>query len=277
MSNLIKGYNTYHTKPFIIDANKSEIAMQIDEKARLYQEQLLAREGLGEPDEQGFVSGLMVSEVTVQEDDRYAEYVTDIEIAHEAALILNEAYDEASCIVEEAIKQSEQVKNESRQEGIEIGKQEGLEAAAEEIEQLKEQLRKEQEEFKNQLQKEQEEVYSNLEPRFADVVCDLVERLTGVVMDQNKDIIMYLINNAMKDIDNAHSFVIYLSENDYPYVQENKDKIYGCLNPNISIELYQDAKLSKNQCKIETENGLVDLSLNLQLQQLKDALKLLNA
>ena len=277
MSNLIKGYNTFNSKPFIIDANKSEIVMQIDEKARLYHEQMLAREGQGEPDEQGFVSGLMVSEVAVQEDERYAEYITDIEIAHEAAIILNEAYDEANAIVDKAIQQSNQIKEESRQEGIELGRQEGLAAAAAEIEQLKEQLLQEQEEYKNQLIREQEEVYSGLEPRFAEVVCDLVERLTGVVVKQNKDIIMYLINNAMKDIDNAHSFVIYLSEDDYPYVEENKDKIYGVMNPNISVELYQDAKLSKNQCKIETENGLVDLSLNLQLQQLQDALKLLNA
>ena len=77
--------------------------MQLDEKARLHQKQLLGKEGWGEPDEQGFVSRLMVSEVTVQEEEQYAEYVTDIEVAHEAALIVNEAYDKAEFIVEEAV------------------------------------------------------------------------------------------------------------------------------------------------------------------------------
>jgi flagellar assembly protein FliH len=88
---------------------------------------------------------------------------------------------------------------------------------------------------------------------------------------------MYLINNAMRGIDNSHSFVISLSEGDYAYVNGHKEEIYGYLNPGVEISLFQDAALQKNQCKIETDNGLVDLSLDVQLSQLIKSLMLLNA
>ena len=88
---------------------------------------------------------------------------------------------------------------------------------------------------------------------------------------------MYLINNAMQELDNAHCFVIYLSEEDYLYVDKHKEEIYGYLNPNVKVELFQDNKLQQNQCKIETENGLADISLDVQLSQMKEALMMLNA
>ena len=55
----------------------------------------------------------------------------------------------------------------------------------------------------------------------------------------------------------------------------NKDNIYGALNPGIKLEIFEDSKLSKMQCLIETDNGIVDLSLDVQLGNLKKALKMM--
>ena len=41
------------------------------------------------------------------------------------------------------------------------------------------------------------------------------------------------------------------------------------------IELFEDAKLSRYQCSIETDNGMIDLSLDVQMDNLITALKLM--
>ena len=84
-----------------------------------------------------------------------------------------------------------------------------------------------------------------------------------------------MINVAMHDLDNSKHFVVKVSGDDYEDIAERKEEIYGALNPNIDIEIFEDAKLLPMQCLIETDNGIVDISLDVQLDNLKKALKLM--
>ena len=79
----------------------------------------------------------------------------------------------------------------------------------------------------------------------------------------------------MHDLDNSKHFVIKVSEADYEELLERKAEIYGALNPAIHMEIFEDAKLSAMQCLIETDNGIVDISLDVQLDNLITALKLM--
>lgn len=286
LSNLIKGYSTQNSGPFIIDADKSEIAIKINEQVMQEYEQFAES-----TDSSGFVSGLSAAELTAEELEHRkdvlqdssnelsdsSELEEDIELAHQAALVVEEAYEEAKEIRAKALAEAEDIKAQSRLIGKEEGYQQGLADAAAEIACMKEQLMQEQEQFKAELLAEQDACLEKLEPRFADVLCQLLTRLTGVVVKGHREVILYLINNAMRGIENSHSFVISLSEADFEYVNKHKKEIYGYLNPGVKIELFQDSKLTKNQCKIETDSGLVDLSLDVQISQLIKSLMLLNS
>lgn len=286
LSNLIKGYSTQNSGPFIIDADKSEIAIKINEQVMQEYEQFAES-----TDSSGFVSGLSAAELTAEELEHRkdalqdssnelsdsSELEEDVELAHQAALVVEEAYEEAKEIRAKALAEAEDIKAQSRLIGKEEGYQQGLADAAAEIACMKEQLMQEQEQFKAELLAEQDACLEKLEPRFADVLCQLLTRLTGVVVKGHREVILYLINNAMRGIENSHSFVISLSEADFEYVNKHKKEIYGYLNPGVKIELFQDSKLTKNQCKIETDSGLVDLSLDVQISQLIKSLMLLNS
>ena len=47
-------------------------------------------------------------------------------------------------------------------------------------------------------------------------------------------------------------------------------------SPSSSIEIVEDNTLSKNECLIETENGVFDCGLGTQLAELKQKLMLLS-
>ena len=293
MSNLIKAYNTKQLEPLVIDSEQNEAVLRITEMVEQQHPSGRKSTGFDEPDEFGFAKGLFTTELTEEEraalsDEDRAVYEamesseefnwdSDIEDAHEAALIVEEAYQEAEQIRNDAQALAEDMKAQGFAQGKEDGYQQGLLDAAEEIAKQKEELEQQFNERQLKLEQEFEENLAALEPKFVEVLCNLLERLTGVVVTGHKDIMLYLINNAMRDMENSHSFVVSVSEQDFEYVNKNKENIYGYLNPSVSIELFQDAKLTKNQCRIETESGLVDLSLDVQMSQLIKSLMLLNA
>ncbi len=193
----------------------------------------------------------------------------------EAEDIVNRAHDEAEQTRAEAYENAIQIKENANQEGYEAGYREGMEKAQaeislqkEELDQLKQSLLDENEEFRNSLVKETEH-------KMVDILCGLVQSVTGVVVEDQRDVLLFMINKAMQNQDDSKHYIIKLSKEDYSQINDKKMDIYGAFNPNIDIELFEDAKLEKSQCIIEMDHGILDLSLDVQMDNLITALKLM--
>ena len=193
----------------------------------------------------------------------------------EAEDIVNRAHDEAEQTRAEAYENAIQIKENANQEGYEAGYREGMEKAQaeislqkEELDQLKQSLLDENEEFRNNLVKETEH-------KMVDILCGLVQSVTGVVVEDQRDVLLFMINKAMQNQDDSKHYIIKLSKEDYSQINDKKMDIYGAFNPNIDIELFEDAKLEKSQCIIEMDHGILDLSLDVQMDNLITALKLM--
>ena len=131
------------------------------------------------------------------------------------------------------------------------------------------------EEQKKLLEEEYQKNAKLLEPQFADLTMKLVEKLTGVVAEDKKDLILYLISKTLKPIRGPKQFLIRVSEEDAPVVTQNKDALISLLAEDCTLEIFEDATLHKNQCFIETEDRLLDVSLDVQLKSLSEHLKML--
>lgn len=193
----------------------------------------------------------------------------------EAEEIVARAHEEVGQLRAQAYEEAEKIKNQAREEGYQKGYQEGQDAANNECIQKKEELEIQMQEFIARLEEQEEILVRTTEHKMVDILCQLIPVITGVAIENQKDVILYMINVAMHDLDNSRHFVIRVSGDDYKEVSERKEEIYGARNPNIDLEIFEDAKLSPMQCLIETDNGIVDLSLGVQLDNLKKALKLM--
>ena len=243
---------------FVIDANQNEKIKEIDKT-------ILA---MNQGEDEGFTQGLKAEEVI----DTKQMYLDKM---HECAIVLNESMEEAKEIVAKAHEEAQQVKQTAFEDAKQEGYQNGYQQAMEEVEQIKRNLVEEYEGKNQELQEGYLRQLDQIEPKFAEIIEDLLFKITGVTLEKEHNVILHMINNAMRDIENSHHFLIMVSEEDYPYLEEQKASIYGQGNPSIQIELFADAKLRKNQCIIETDGGLVEVSLDTQLEQLAKAIKLL--
>lgn len=196
---------------------------------------------------------------------------------NEAKIILQNAKEEADIIINEAMNRAKSIEEEAKRKGQEEGLLLGRQEAEHELEEAKKELSTK---YHNKEMKLEEEYYDKmeeLEPDFAKLVCQLVYKLTGIMVEDKKNVILFIMNQALREIENSKNFLIKVSEEDYEEVMNHVEEIYGKNNPSISIDILAESKLSKNQCLIETDNGIVDASLEVQLEGLIEDIMLLSS
>ena len=128
-----------------------------------------------------------------------------------------------------------------------------------------------------QLEEEYQKMVEELEPKFVDTISSIYEHIFHVDLDSYREVLAYLISTTMHKIEGVRSFLIHVSKEDYPYVSMQKKQLTAnALAPGSSVEVVEDATLGKNDCLIETENGIFDCGLGTQLAELRQKLKLLS-
>lgn len=290
LSNLIKsGFVAFSREDaVVIDANKNHIIESIDSLGDMEiaaseetEEEALAAAlirdvGLDEDLEDGESAMLFGNGMNISEDEAKSKAEEILAAARqEADDIVNQAHEEAEQMHSVAYDEAIEIKQQAQEEGYQKGYLEGKEQADLEYEKKIAQLNEKMIENEQILVDKEKTLIEQTEHKMVDILCQLIPAITGVSIENEKNVLLYMINMAMHDLDNSTKFVIRVSSDDYGALLEQKDKIYGARNPNIALEIFEDAKLQTMQCLIDTDNGIVDISLDVQLNNLIKALKLM--
>jgi flagellar assembly protein FliH len=274
----------------IIDSNK-----KAEEKLKEIAIELAKKCG-DEPDfADGFTNGIKavdVSELVGENDVVIGGTKEDVENAQQAKAkeeLLEEAKAQIATMKQEATTQIEQErvkaiedgKNEGYQQGLEQGKAEGFEQGHQEgleaVAQLKDELLAQNEETKAKLEGEYQQKLREVEPKFIDTLTGIYEHIFHVSFKNSRDLIVYLIQNTMRNVEGAGTYLIHVSKEDFPFASMQKKELVKGTNINLdNVEILEDATLSKNECMIETGNGVFDCSLGTQLEALNEQLRLLS-
>ena len=203
--------------------------------------------------------------------------------------LIAEAQAQIEAKKEEAIAEIQQAREQAiaegkdigYQEGLEIGKQEGFQQGHQEgldsVASEREQVYAQANEQIAAIESEYEQKLSELEPKFIDTLTGIYEHIFHVSLRNSRELIVYLIQNTMRNIESSNGYLVHVSKEDYPFASMQKKELVK--NTNISlddVELIEDATLAKNECMIETGSGVFDCSLGTQLEALNEELRLLS-
>jgi flagellar assembly protein FliH len=214
-----------------------------------------------------FVEGLSAT-VIENEEDISNEYTKE-----KYNQIIEKANEEAAIILQNAKLEAENNMKILYEEASNRGYKDGIEKSKHEI--LIEKTRIEN--LKAELQKEYEDKVIGLESNFAHLVTLYVEKLTGICVEGEKEVIGYLIHNAMVSAEPSKQFVIRVSRDDYDNVIAKKEQIEKLVNGETIVEFMRDNDLTKNQCMIETDTSVINCSLDVMLSGLISDIKLLSS
>ena len=214
---------------------------------------------------------ISVDKVREEEKQKLSE-----ELEEEKERILSEAREQAKVIVDEANNSAEEIKNQAFEEGKNQGLEEGRNQSFKLIEEQKNELEQEYEaKFK-----EVDQMAESLEPKYAELVMKLVEKLTGIVCTDKKDVIIYLIDNALRTnvvngIEKTKNITLHISKEDMGIVSAKRDELQQNAGSDIELDIIEDASLVHNQCIIDLDSKIIDCSLDAQLDNLKEQLRML--
>lgn len=286
MSNLFKaGFISYDdTEKFVIDSN--DLANQ---KIEAFQEQELKRQRAMMSDEDGFVSdgedvdfvpGINMEQLSQLTEDQggmteqYPDPQFDMEAMQaEMDFKLQQAQEQADMIIQNAQQQADsiiaQAQEEGHRQGYEAGYQEGVQAA--------EALKADIEQQRSDLEAEYQQIVDGLEPEMVDVLTQIYEHVFGVELRDDKGIILHLLKSTLSRIESGNDLIVHISSDDYDDVIEEKAALEACItSPNTTMEIIEDPLLKENECMIESDSGVFDCSLGVELSELSRKLKLLS-
>lgn len=282
LSNLVKSFYVKENEEDsrIIDSNEI-VAEKLRVLAEKMEEQLSED---GEGFEEGFVEGLDADQVEELMADREGTQDGGIQsqidearaelsrLQEQADQVVADAKSQADSIMSEAQENARTIEADARnaghEEGYQAGYQEGMDKAAEAERALAEE--------KEQLEQAYEEKLNEMEPQLMSVLCDIYQHVFGVDMSGRSDVVMYLLQKAMQNIEGGTNYLVHVSTDDHPYATEHKEELTSLVGPSGSLELIEDHTLKQGQSYIETESGIFDCSFGVEMELLCKELKLLS-
>lgn len=229
------------------------------------------------PDPQGMVDGFMVGLQAEEVDAVPKEPVISPEeirrmAQEEADDLLADARKQAEAIVTDADSEAEAIREEARNTGFEQGHQEGTAKADAELAALRSQMEEEQ----RQMEEDYRQKIQELEPYLVDIVSDVFEKVFHVHYDDKKEVLVYLIEKVILNAEGTREFQVRVSRGDYEFVEGHKDAIITQVGSSVQVEVMADASLQEHQCMIETDSGVFECGVDVQLENLLKTLKSLS-
>lgn len=274
MSNLLKRGTTTISEERIIDYNDL-IKLKLKNIAN-------DRENHGNVDADGFVNGLkadVVEQLLTGSDEDGETAQSQEDVNNQIAAALEEANEQAQTIRDEANEVLAQAHMEARkiiEDAKRTGYEQGAQNAREEYNAKADELARDYEAKKAQLEKEYNDMKASMEPELVETITEVFKKITYTVAEDNKDIIIGLINGVMKNTDISNEFIIKVSPEDYKFLVNNQGKIYCSVSKEVTMDIVEDATMKKNQCIIESDTGVYDCSLDIELNNLIEDIKLLS-
>ena len=285
MSNLFKaGYVSYdQSEARIIDsnelANRKIEAFQEQEMKKQRAQMLQEEPSYDTAEGDDFIPGIDMEQLSqLTEDQSMLESVPDPQFDMEAMqaeidLKLQQAQEQADTIVNNAHAQAQEImqmaQQQGHQEGYDAGYQEGVAAA--------QALQADFEQQKEDLEKQYQQIVDELEPEMVDILTQIYEHVFNIELREDKGIILHLLKTTLSRIEPGNDLIVHISSDDYDDIMEQKEELDACItSPNTTMEIIEDPLLKENECMIESDSGVFDCSLGVELSEITRKLKLLS-
>lgn len=291
MSNLFKGMfvNYDDSEKRVIDSNElanKKIEAAREQEIKRQRAQMAQEEGYEEGYEgEDFIPGIEMEQLSQLTEDQSMlgdfsepqennDNQFDMEAMQaEIDFKLQQAQEQADMIIQQAQADAEQY----RQQAMESGRQEGYDAGYQEGAMAAEALKAEIEAQRGDLEKEYQTLVDELEPEMVDVLTQIYEHVFNVDLREDKGIILHLLKSTLSRIEPGNNLIVHVSSDDYDEIMDQKEAIDTCItSPNTTMEIIEDPLLKENECMIESDSGVFDCSLGVELSEVSRKLKLLS-
>ncbi|MGN1154617.1 MAG: FliH/SctL family protein [Agathobacter sp.] len=264
MSNLLKQYFVVNkeSERRIINADERYVNKRgpIQDSASSYQEETIpgSEEVLDE-----FLAGLAAEEIYEEPEASPEDLIAQARA--EAEEIIATAQAEAIKYADNARLEAETLYEKSRQEGYNEGSAKLHSEVAEEKARMQEELIA----LKHQLKEEHEKKLETMESDIIDAVIMVFRHVFNIQFENKKQILLYLVHNTLMNVEVGKEFHIRVASANYKFIESHIGDIKEKIGNDIDIEIVNDMTLGPEDCIIETESGVFNCGIDMELTNLE--------
>ncbi|MGI9860001.1 FliH/SctL family protein [Moorella naiadis] len=220
--------------------------------------------------------GEAAAEPTLAEDQTAVARAQVAAVREEAAAILARARQEAEEIKARTLAEREEVLAEGRAAGQEQGYQEGLARAEEEAAAIRREadtLRQEARQVLAEAQRNYQETITAVEGAIIDLAQTIAARIIGREIELRPDLILEIARPAIRQVAEGQHYTIYAAPDAAEVIREHRQELLAEAAPGARLQVVADPGFKAGGCRIETENGFIDASVDTQLAEVKQILR----
>ncbi len=164
---------------------------------------------------------------------------------------------------EERIKITEDAQQEGYEKGFEQGKIDGHNQYVAIIDEANTIVSNAQKDYYNIIQSSDKQIL--------DLALSIAEKIVNTSI-QETDVFLSLVSKAIQQVKEQPTIKIYVSNEQYDLLLENKDELARITNNQAGLLLYVDTTLTNGQVYFVTPFGKIDASINTQLGEIRTSL-----
>lgn len=189
----------------------------------------------------------------------------------QAKSIVQSAEMDAARLVADARNDAEAIKKNAHEEGFSQGRNDGAKSLDDE----KAKLESRYNEKVRELSADYEKKVKEIEPELVDVMIDVFSSLTKELSADRRDMILTLIDKVVSGTEASNNYIIKACREDAEFLRENRENILERIGRDVHLEIVEDISMKRNECLIDTDLGIYDCSLDIQLENLVKSLRIL--
>lgn len=195
---------------------------------------------------------------------------------NEAAQLLERASLEAAQVVEEAGRQAREMREGAREEARELreearqaGYAAGLAAAAEESREVLARA----EQVLSGAHEERKTLLAGITQELADLALAIAQKVVARELTQSPAAVMAVAREALGLVNNRERVTVYVNPAEADLFRARRGDLEGSLSDRAVLVIIADAEVPAGGVRVETEQGLVDASLEARFAPFYEALK----
>ena len=193
----------------------------------------------------------------------------------EALALVSKAEEEVVEILAKAKIEGESIKKqaykEGKQSGYEAGYEEGLNKGQAIIDDLSRQKKAVIEEVKAI----QRSVYQENEQAMISLAYTIAEQVIKKQVELDPALTSEIVKNVLQEAQAGESYFIFVNPEDVEKVVESKRQFVPLLPPGAILRVLADPEITRGGCRLETNLGFTDGTIESQLAEVKKALNIL--
>lgn len=226
------------------------------------------------------IANTLLEEKFIEEaNEKYDAIILNAE--NEADKIIDLAYIKSEEKIDDAYKRTKKIIEKAKDKGygeghklgMEKGFNQGYEKGFNQGKKNSEKLISEALDIKNEYIEQKNGLLRNMEKDLIELVISIYEKVLYKKVEEDEKLIISLVLNGIDNLEVAKKLTIIVSKENYNIVDKHKNKILAKASSVNELDIRVNSDMEKGDCIIETSKGSVDVSIDNQLDEVKDLLK----